>query len=76
MTATLSIEMEDAPELAQKLIIPQTQSLLYGFGGNKAHSPNTIEFLVQVNPFNVMTEFCILDIPPPTTLSSRDYGFT
>jgi len=30
--------MEETPELAPKLIIPQTQSLLYGFNG-KRHIP-------------------------------------
>jgi len=52
--------MEDTPELAQKLIIPQTD-----FDENEACSPDTVEFPVCANPFNVVTEFCILDIEFP-----------
>jgi len=55
--------MEDTPELAQKLIIPQTQSLLYGFDGNEACSSDTVEFSVRADSSNVVTEFSILDVP-------------
>ena len=54
--------MEDTPELAQKLIIPQTQSLLYGFDGNEARSPGKVQFSVHVDPYNVVTKFSILDV--------------
>ena len=54
--------MEDTPELAGKRIIPQTQSLLYRFDGSEARSPSTVEFLVQADPYNIVTEFCVLDV--------------
>ena len=57
--------MEDTPELAQKLIIPQTQSLLYNFDGSKARSPGMIEFPVCADLFNIITEFCVLDVQSP-----------
>jgi len=57
--------MENTPELARKLIIPQTQSLLYGFDRNEARSPGMVEFPVRADPFNVVTEFNILDVPSP-----------
>jgi len=47
------------------LIIPQTQSLLYGFDENEAHSPCMVEFPVRADPFNVVTEFSILDVLSP-----------
>jgi len=68
--------MEDTPELAQKLIIPRTQSLLYRFDGNEACSPNTVEFPVRADPFNIVIKFCILDVPPPITPSSGGHGST
>ena len=57
--------MDDAPDLARKLIIPQTQSLLYGFDGNEARSLSMVQFPVRADPYNVVTEFSILDIPSP-----------
>jgi len=38
--------IEDTPELARKIIISQTQSLLYKFEGSEARSPGTVEFPV------------------------------
>ena len=57
--------MEDAPELAQKLIIPQTRSLLYRFNANEARSAGTVEYLVHVDPLYVVIEFYILDVQSP-----------
>ena len=57
--------IEDTPELAQKLIIPQTQSHRYRFDRNKAHSHGTVEFPVRTNPLIVIMEFNILDVPSP-----------
>jgi len=54
--------MEDTPELARKMIIPQTQSLLYGFNGSEARSPHTVEFLVRADQYNVVTEFYVLEV--------------
>ena len=56
--------MEDTPELAQKLINPQTQSLLYKFDKNEPRSPGTVEYPIRADPFNV-TEFCNLDVHYP-----------
>ena len=41
--------MEDTLELARKMILPQTQSLLYGFDGNEAHSPGIVTFPVRAD---------------------------
>ena len=57
--------MEDTLELAWKLIISQTKSLLYGFDKNEACSPSTVEFPDRTDPFNVVTKFCILDVSSP-----------
>jgi len=57
--------MEDTPELAQKMIIPQFQPILYEFDGYEARSPGTVESLVHADPFNIITEFCILGIQSP-----------
>ena len=57
--------MEDTPELTQKIIIPQTQSLLYGFNGSEGRSPGTVEFLIRTDPYNVVTEFYVLDVESP-----------
>ena len=54
--------MEDTPELARKMIIPQTQSLLYGFDESEARSSSTVEFPFRADPYNVVTKFCVLDI--------------
>ena len=55
--------MEDTLELARKLIILQT--LLHGFDRNEARFPGLVEFPVCADPFNVVTEFCILDVQSP-----------
>ena len=39
-------QMEDTLELARKMILPQTQSLLYVFDESEARSPETVMFLV------------------------------
>jgi len=39
--------IDDTPELARKLIIPQTQSLLYGFDGR-----NSLEYSGPTGPPN------------------------
>jgi len=41
--------MEDTSELARKMILPQTQSLLCGFDGSEACSPGTITFPVRAD---------------------------
>jgi len=54
--------MEDTPEMTRKMILSQTQSLLYGFNGNEAHSSRVITFPVWADPYNIVTEFYVLDI--------------
>ena len=54
--------MDDIPEQTQKLINPRTQSFLYDFDGREACSPGTVEFPIRADPFNVVTEFCVLDV--------------
>jgi len=58
-------QMEDTPKLTQKMIIPQTQLILDGFDGSEAQCPDTVEFPIRVNPYNIITEFCILDVESP-----------
>ena len=69
-------QMEDTPELARKLIIPRTQSLRYGFDGNEARSPGIVEFPIRADPFNIVTEFCILDPSPLMTPFFEGHGVT
>jgi len=68
--------MEDTPESARKMIIPQTQLLLYGFDGSGAHSPGTVEFSVRANPYNVVIEFCILDVESSYNAILGSHRFT
>ena len=69
-------QMEDTAELARKLINPQTHSLLNSFDGSEARSPSTVEFLVRVNPFNVVTEFSVLDVQSPYNAILGRHGST
>ena len=64
-------QMRDTLELARKLIIPQTHSLLYEFDGSKARVPNMVKFSVHADPFNVVTKFCILDVHSPYSVIFR-----
>jgi len=68
--------IEDTPELVRKLINPQTQSLLYSFDGSEARSPDTVEFPVRVDSFNVVTEFCFYKSNSLTMPSSGGRGST
>jgi len=52
--------MEDTPELARKRILPQTQSLLYGFDESEARSSRTVTYFIRADLYNVVTEFCVL----------------
>jgi len=54
--------MEDTPELAQKMILPEIQSLLYEFDRSEACSSGTVMFPIRADPYNVVTEFCVLDV--------------
>jgi len=54
--------MEDTPELARKMILPKTQSLLYGLNRSEERLPGAVTFLVRADPYNVVTEFSVLDI--------------
>ena len=57
--------MEDTLKLARKMIILWTQSLLYVFDGNEARPPGIIEFLIRAYPYNVIIEFCVLNVTSP-----------
>jgi len=54
--------MEDTLELAQKMILPQTQSLLYVFDGIEEQSMGRVMFPVRADPYNIVTEFCVIDV--------------
>ena len=68
--------MEDTLELARKMIIPQTQLLLYGFDESEARSPSTVEFPVRADLYNIIIEFCSLTSKLPITLSPGGHGST
>ena len=54
--------MENTPETARAMISPQTQSHLHGFDGNETRSRGTISLLVVWDPYNVITEFYLVDV--------------
>jgi len=57
--------MKDSVEIAQAMINPQTASHLCDFDGNMTRSPGTIALPVRVDPYNVITEFYIIDVESP-----------
>ena len=57
--------MEDTPEAAWAMINHQTKSHLYGFDGNKTCFPSTISLLVRTDPYNIITEFYMVDVESP-----------
>jgi len=68
--------MEDILETARTMISPQTKSHLYGFEGNETHSLGTISLPIRADPYNVITEFYMMNVEPPTTRYSRDTAST
>ena len=62
------------------MILPQTQSLLYGFDGSEARLPGTVTFPVRADPYNIVTEFRVLDVKssynaiPREAMDSHDEG--
>ena len=58
-------KMEDTPETARAMINPQTQSYMYEFDGNETHSPGTVALPVRADPYNVITEFYLIDMESP-----------
>jgi len=58
------------------MINPQTQYHLYGFDGNEMRSPSTISLPVRVDPYNVITEFYVVEMECPIKRYSGDPGFT
>ena len=68
--------IEDTPELARKMIIPPTQSLLYGFDKSEALSPSTVKFPVRADSYNVVTKFCVLDVESLYNAILRGHGST
>jgi len=44
------------------MINPQTQPYLYGFDGNETYSPSIISLPVRADPYNVITEFYVVDV--------------
>jgi len=70
---TLYIELRTLPSLPERW---SSQSLLYKFDRSEAHSPGTVEFLVRADPYNVATEFCILDVESSYNAILRRRRFT
>ena len=56
--------MEDTPELDQKSIPPNLITSLW-IRRERGTFPGMVEFSVCADPFNVVTEFSILDVPFP-----------
>ena len=59
--------MEDTLEAPRAMINPQTQSYLYGFDENETRSSGIIWLIVRTNPYNVITEFYVVDVVFPIT---------
>jgi len=57
--------MEDTSEIARAMINPQTQSHLYGFDRNEMCFPRTISLPICAGPYNVITEFYMVDVESP-----------
>jgi len=57
--------MEDTLETVQAMISPQTQSHVYGFDGNETCSPGIIFLPLRTDPYNVITEFHMVDVESP-----------
>jgi len=53
--------MENTPELARKMILPQTSHFSMDLT-SEVRSPGTVTFLVRIDPYNVVTEFRVLDV--------------
>jgi len=67
--------MDDTPGFVRKMILPQTQSLLYRFDGSEARSPRTVMFPIRADPYNVVTESVFLTSILPIMLSSGAHEF-
>ena len=57
--------MEDTSETTWAMISSQTQFHLYGFDGNETHPLDIILLPVRANPYNVITEFYMVDMEFP-----------
>jgi len=57
-------QMEETPEAARTLVHP-TVTPLYGFDGTEARSSGSISLSVRVDPYNVITEIYVIDVPSP-----------
>ena len=68
--------MEDTPEMARAMINQQTWSYLYRFDGNETHSPGTILLPMRANPYNVITEFYVIDMESSLKTISGGLGST
>jgi len=47
------------------MINPQTQPHLYGFDENETHSAGRVALPVRADPYNVITEFYVVDVESP-----------
>ena len=68
--------MEETFESARKMIISQTQSLLYRFDGSEAHLPGTIEFPVRAIHTTSSQSSASLTLNLLTTPSSGGHRLT
>ena len=57
-------QMEETLEVARALVHP-TVTPLYDFDGIEACSSGSISLPVRADPYNVITEFYVMDIPSP-----------
>jgi len=57
--------MEDTPEATRVMTSPQTQSHLFAFDGNEMPFSGTISLPVRADPYNVITEFYVVDVESP-----------
>ena len=57
--------MEDTPKIAREMINPQTRSHLYEFDRSETRSPGTVALLIRTDPYNIITEFYVINMGFP-----------
>jgi len=57
--------MEDTSETARAMINSQNQSHLFEFDGNEMHSLGIVTLPVRTDPYNIITEFYVVNVESP-----------
>jgi hypothetical protein len=56
--------MEETPEAARAMVRPSSTPL-YGFDGTEARSSGSVSIPVRADPYNIITDFYVMDVPSP-----------